>query len=51
MKLALVQQRAAKDISANINKAVTSVKEAAKKGGNIICFAELAFTPFYPQNP
>ncbi len=51
MKLVLVQQRAAKDITANINKAVGSVKEAAKNGANIICFAELAFTPFYPQKP
>ncbi len=51
MKLALVQQRATKDITANINKAVYSIKEAAKNGVNIICFAELAFTPFYPQNP
>ena len=51
MKLALVQQRATRDITANINKAVDSVKEAAKNSVNIICFAELAFTPFYPQNP
>ncbi|GMR25653.1 MAG: carbon-nitrogen hydrolase family protein [Ignavibacteria bacterium] len=51
MKLALVQQRAAKDITANFNKAINSVNEAAKNGANIICFAELAFTPFYPQNP
>jgi len=51
MKLALIQQRAGNDTAANINKAVHSVKEAAAagNGANIICFAELAFTPFYPQ--
>ncbi len=51
MKLALIQQRAENDITANIDKAVRSVKEAAGNGANIICFAELAFTPFYPQKP
>ncbi len=49
MKIALIQQKASKDIEANIDKGVSSVKEAAKNGANIICFAELAFTPFYPQ--
>jgi len=51
MKIALIQQTASKDIKSNINKAVHSVKEAAGNGANIICFAELAFTPFYPQKP
>ena len=51
MKIALIQQRAKNDIVANINKAVQSVKEAAGNGANIICFAELAFTQFYPQKP
>jgi N-carbamoylputrescine amidase len=51
MKIALIQQAASNDINANINKALSSVKDAAKNGANIICFAELAFTPFYPQQP
>jgi len=51
MKIALIQQRASTDIEANINKGITAVKEAANNGANIICFAELAFTPFYPQKP
>jgi len=51
MKLALIQQKASKDIEANINKGIASVKEAAKSGANIICFAELAFETFYPQKP
>jgi N-carbamoylputrescine amidase len=49
MKIALIQQKASIDIEANITKGVDAVKEAAKNGANIICFAELAFTPFYPQ--
>ena len=51
MKIALIQQTASKDIKSNIDRAVHSVKEAAGNGANIICFAELAFTPFYPQKP
>jgi len=51
MKIALLQQKAASDINANIEKALQSVRDAAKNGANIICFAELAFTPFYPQTP
>ena len=51
MKIALIQQKASMDIEANINKGIIAVKEAAKNGANIICFAELAFTPFYPQKP
>jgi len=51
MKIALIQHTASKDIKSNIDKAVHSVKEAAGNGADIICFAELAFTPFYPQKP
>jgi predicted amidohydrolase len=51
MKIALIQQIASEDIKSNIDRAVHSVKQAAGNGANIICFAELAFTPFYPQKP
>jgi predicted amidohydrolase len=51
MKLALIQQKATNDKKTNIEKGLTAVKEAAGNGANIICFAELAFTPFYPQKP
>jgi len=51
MKIALIQQKASKDIEANINKGIAEVREAVKNGANIICFAELAFTQFYPQKP
>jgi N-carbamoylputrescine amidase len=51
MKIALIQQLASMDIEANVNKSIIAIKEAAKNSANVICFAELAFTPFYPQNP
>ena len=51
MKLALIQQSSSESKSANIEKGIIAAKEAAKNGANIICFAELAFTNFYPQNP
>lgn len=49
MQIALIQQTASKNIDANIKEGINSVKKAAQNGANIICFAELAFTPFYPQ--
>ncbi|MFC2082208.1 nitrilase-related carbon-nitrogen hydrolase [Bacteroidota bacterium] len=51
MKIALIQQKASQDIQSNIERGIASVKEAAANGANIVCFAELAFTPFYPQKP
>ncbi len=50
MKIALIQQSASDDIESNIQKGLASVKNAARHGANVICFAELAFTPFYPQH-
>ncbi|MCF8243021.1 MAG: hypothetical protein K9J16_16715 [Melioribacteraceae bacterium] len=49
MKIALIQQRASSDVEANILKGLNSVRKAAEAGAKIISFAELAFTPFYPQ--
>lgn len=51
MKIALIQQKASHDVSGNMDKGLAAVKEAAQKGANVICFAELAFSPFYPQVP
>lgn len=51
IKIALIQQKCDKDKISNQNKAVNAVKKAAAQGAQIICFAELAFEPFYPQNP
>ncbi|MCL6098151.1 MAG: carbon-nitrogen hydrolase family protein [Bacteroidetes bacterium] len=51
MKIALVQQKASVNLELNRQKGVNSVIEAASSGAKIICFAELAFTPFFPQKP
>ncbi|UCH84972.1 MAG: carbon-nitrogen hydrolase family protein [Candidatus Latescibacterota bacterium] len=51
MKIALVQQRATPDRDANRRRGVAAVREAADAGAKIVCFAELAFDPFYPQEP
>lgn len=50
-KIALVQQHASHNIDQNIEAGVNAVRNAALKGAQIICFAELAFTRFYPQKP
>jgi len=51
MKVALLQQDASPNIDKNIEKGVENVRTAVKNGVNVVCFAELAFTPFYPQKP
>jgi N-carbamoylputrescine amidase len=51
MKIALIQQKASPNLDGNMNRGLEAVKEAANQGANIICFAELAFSPFYPQEP
>ena len=49
--IALVQQHASEDIEDNIKRGVAAFEKAAQKGAEVIVFAELAFTPFYPQKP
>jgi N-carbamoylputrescine amidase len=39
------------DRDANIGRAVDASRRAAAGGARLIAFAELAFTPFYPQHP
>lgn len=51
IKLALIQQHATKDKLDNLNRAIAAFEQAASQGANIIAFAEMAFTYFYPQNP
>ncbi len=51
MKIALIQQSCSDDIIQNMQRGIEAVKKAAQQGAKIICFAELAFTPFYPQIP
>jgi predicted amidohydrolase len=51
MRLALIQQHATPDIRANIRRGLESTRAAASDGAQVIAFAELAFTLFYPQHP
>lgn len=49
MKIALVQQRAGNDRAANRARGLEALATAAEQGARLVCFAELAFEPFYPQ--
>ncbi len=51
MRLALVQQRATPDHRANVARGLAALETAAAAGAKLVCFAELAFEPFYPQRP
>jgi N-carbamoylputrescine amidase len=51
VKLALIQQHATSDLAGNLSRAIASTRQAAAAGARLIAFAELAFTPFYPQRP
>ena len=51
MKIALIQQRATEDRKANRERGLAAARRAAGNGARLICFAELAFDPFYPQEP
>jgi beta-ureidopropionase len=49
MRIALVQQRATEDRQKNRDRGLEAIEKAAEQGAQIVCFAELAFEPFYPQ--
>ncbi len=51
MKIALVQQHAGLDQQKNRARGLAAVREAARGGAQVVCFAELAFDRFYPQLP
>lgn len=51
MKIALIQQQATQDKGHNTEKGLEAAKVAASEGAGVVCFAELAFEPFYPQRP
>jgi len=51
MKIALIQQHATENYEENLKRGVESLRQAAGAGAELIAFAELAFTPFYPQTP
>lgn len=49
MKIALIQQHASTDKVENLARGLKHFDEAAAAGAKLVCFAELAFEPFYPQ--
>ncbi|MHC4947553.1 MAG: nitrilase-related carbon-nitrogen hydrolase [Planctomycetota bacterium] len=51
MRIALVQQPASSDRAANRRRGLAALRSAAADGARLVCFAELAFDPFYPQTP
>ena len=51
MKIALVQQHATRDKAANVQRGLAAVDRAAAQGAEVVCFAELAFEWFHPQQP
>ena len=51
MRIALVQQPATPDRNANLERGLAAFDAAVAEGAELVCFAELAFEPFYPQRP
>ena len=49
MRIALVQQPATDDLEDNLARGLEAFDRAADDGADLVAFAELAFSPFYPQ--
>jgi len=49
MRIALIQQHATGDKAGNTENGIKAFEEAVENGAKLVCFAELAFEPFYPQ--
>jgi beta-ureidopropionase len=49
-RIALVQQSVVSDRQKNLERGLQAVETAARQGAALVCFAELAFEPFYPQS-
>jgi predicted amidohydrolase len=47
-RIALIQQRATPDKAENFARGLAALETAASRGAQLVCFAELAFEPFYP---
>jgi N-carbamoylputrescine amidase len=48
-RIALVQQWVGPDRGENLQRGLQAAEEAGARGAALVCFAELAFEPFYPQ--
>lgn len=51
MRIALVQQPASADKAQNVARGLAALERAARAGAQLVAYAELAFEPFYPQEP
>jgi N-carbamoylputrescine amidase len=51
MRIALIQQPASESREANRQRGLEALEKAAAQGAQVVCFAELAFEQFYPQEP
>jgi len=51
VRIALVQQHASPDPADNLRRGLAAAQDAADRGAQVICFAELAFERFLPQVP
>jgi len=51
MRIALVQQHAEPNKKANVERGLRALDTAAQEGAGVVCFAELAFERFHPQQP
>ena len=49
MRIALIQQHATEDDAANLSRALDQIGRAADGGADVVAFAELATTRFFPQ--
>ncbi len=49
MRIALIQQHATHDKAENVARGLAAFDAATRQGAELVCFAELAFEPFYPQ--
>ena len=49
MRIALIQQKAGMDRQENVRRGLAALDEAAAAGARLVCFAELAFDRFFPQ--
>ena len=49
MRLALVQQPATADLDGNLARGLDAFDRAAEAGADLVAYAELAFSPFWPQ--
>ena len=51
IKIALIQQHATQDKVDNLKRGIEAFEHAARQGAQLIAFAELGLTYFYPQHP